>query len=68
MVPNLYWFKVETQKPTVVLIHNTWSNHRAFRKHIQFINQMGFSCVAFDLELAQVSDGKNLLNARLSAQ
>lgn len=65
---NLYWFPADTQKPTVVLIHNTWSNYRAFRKHIKLVNELGFPCVAFDLDLAQVSDGKNLSTWFLSTK
>lgn len=60
-IPRLYWFEVESNKPTVVLIHNTWSSYKAFRRHIKFLNELGYTCVAFDLKMATVADGKNLV-------
>jgi pimeloyl-ACP methyl ester carboxylesterase len=39
----------EASKPTVVLIHNMWGNHRILHRHVQFFNELGHNCVTFNL-------------------
>lgn len=36
-------------KPTVVLIHNMWGNHRILSRHVHLFISLGFSCVTFNL-------------------
>lgn len=36
-------------RPTVILTHNMWGNHKITLRHVRMFNEMGFDCVTFDL-------------------
>jgi len=38
-----------TGKPTVIFTHSMWGNHRITARHVKLFNDLGYSCVTFDL-------------------
>lgn len=39
----------EGPKPTVVFVHNMWSTHKVFHRHVKLFNHLGYATVTFDL-------------------
>ena len=38
-----------SEKPVIVMIHNMWGSHKTFKRHVDFFNSHGYSCITFDL-------------------
>lgn len=46
----LYYHLVDgSEKPVVIFIHNMWGNHKSCRRHVEFFNALGYTCVTFNL-------------------
>lgn len=40
----------------IVFVHHYGGNKRSFRRHIEWVNELGFDAITFDLPLSQVTD------------
>lgn len=46
-------------KPVIVMVHNMFGNHKTFRRHVEFLNSSGYTCVTFNLVQASAIDSEH---------
>lgn len=49
----------ESTLPTVVMVHNMWGTHKTFHRHVKLLNDLGYTCVTFDLFQGSTIRGHN---------
>lgn len=62
------WFKAEKKKfaETVLLVPFFEGKIPALRRHVEFLNELGFDCVAFELHDQIALDGRNIFSSDFS--
>jgi pimeloyl-ACP methyl ester carboxylesterase len=61
---RLYIYRVpDSRKPPIVMVHNMWGSHKTFHRHIKVLNEMGYTCITFNLVQGSTMRGENNFSA-----